>query len=131
MTRRLKKLSTHILAIPIPSHHDHNHGSKQQGSKNSSLMIAFEAKPDTYSQWDESCCAAAPGLDQSGSESPLYFLNSPLVTCSALAGPRPPLYSLIYATHRQLGANLTCLSTTDLLRFALVTFRYFPSTILI
>ena len=53
MTRRLKKVSTHILAIPIPSYHDHidhNHGSKQQGTKNYSLMIAFEAKPDTYSQ---------------------------------------------------------------------------------
>ena len=47
------------------------------------------------------------GPDQSGSESPVYFLNSPLVTCSALAGPRPPLYSLIYTAHRQLGANLT------------------------
>ena len=114
MTRGLKKLSTHPLGFAWSW---------------SFMILIFEVSDGEVKMllwWlllmpILTRTVAPGGPDQSGSESPVYFLNSPLVTCSALAGPRPPLYSLIYTAHRQLGAILTCLST-DLLRFAPDTF---------
>ena len=123
-TRGLKKLSTHPLGFAWSW---------------SFMILIFEVSDGEVKMllwWlllmpiltrtnSESCYMAAPGSDQSGSESPVYFLNSPLVTCSALAGPRPPLYSLIYTAHRQLGAN--CKPNLFVHRFTQICSRYISS----